>query len=432
MYKILIAENIPTLNKGELALLGGMLESFNLLDEYEVTIMSALPDIDSPRYENVKIVEADFLNIYGDILDYPKYAEILTATSFLVKHFLFLILYKMLNNNVLNIMKSSIWRVYLESDVIFIGHNGVFGLGSRLIPEKNLLTFFSYIFLPFFGKTLKKPLVIYAGSVPPFKQNRRFLWRWISFLLSRIDLITLRDEKSLENLKEMGYKSNRAFFTADIAFLLKADTKKALDIIKKEKIDINKHIIGVTVTKEIASKAYPDLGANNSYQKHIKLIADILDCLISETGATIVFLPHSIGFGENDDRIISNDIYHLCKNKNLIHVIKEEYKPNELKGIMNYFDFFIGERLHSVIGALSMETPSIVITYPNDQRIGIIDDLCKEDIIFYACDVDKDEFISKFLYLWGIKKEIKKELNIKMKYKKQKSLSNGKILKDIL
>lgn len=99
MYKILIAENIPTLNKGELAILEGMLESFKLLDDkFEVSILSALPNIDRQRYsENIKIIKADFLNIYGDILNYPKKSEIFTSIIFAVKHLIFLFLYKILN-----------------------------------------------------------------------------------------------------------------------------------------------------------------------------------------------------------------------------------------------------------------------------------------------------------------------------------------------
>lgn len=436
MYKILIAENIPTLNKGELAILEGMLESFKLLDDkFEVSILSALPNIDRQRYsENIKIIKADFLNIYGDILNYPKKSEIFTSIIFAVKHFIFLFLYKILNYKVLNLMKSPIWKAYLDSDVIFIGHNGVFGLGTRIIPEKNLITYFSYLFLPFFGSVIKKPLVIYAGSIPPFKQNQRFLWRWISFLLSRVDLITLREEKSLENLYEIGYSENKAFVTADIAFLLEADIKTASQIMNKEGIDYNNGpLVGFTITREIASTAFAGLGPKKSYKKHVNQIAEFLDDFINVTNAKIVFLPHSIGFGEKyDDRLVSEDIYRICKNKKSVYIIKNEYSPAELKGIMNYFDFFIGERLHSVIGALSMKIPSIVITYHKDQRIGIINDLCDENIAFCSESVNKEDFLLNVINLWNNRLKIKKQLNIQIENKKQKALCNVKLLKKLL
>lgn len=50
MVKILIAENVPALNKGELALLKGMMESFNSLGEVKVKIMSSSPENDRIRY----------------------------------------------------------------------------------------------------------------------------------------------------------------------------------------------------------------------------------------------------------------------------------------------------------------------------------------------------------------------------------------------
>ena len=58
MYTILIAENIPVLNKGELALLCGMIESFSLLGSVKVKILSSSLEDDLIRYgDKLEIID---------------------------------------------------------------------------------------------------------------------------------------------------------------------------------------------------------------------------------------------------------------------------------------------------------------------------------------------------------------------------------------
>ena len=60
-YKIFIAENVPSLNKGEMTILEGMLESFKTLGRVQVTMLSDLPQIDQSRYgTKIKIIEVEF------------------------------------------------------------------------------------------------------------------------------------------------------------------------------------------------------------------------------------------------------------------------------------------------------------------------------------------------------------------------------------
>jgi len=49
-YRIFIADYIPSLNKGETAILKGMLESYGCLGEIDVAILSRYPEVDIPRY----------------------------------------------------------------------------------------------------------------------------------------------------------------------------------------------------------------------------------------------------------------------------------------------------------------------------------------------------------------------------------------------
>jgi len=431
MYKITIAENIPSLNKGELALLKGIIESFSDM-ETEVKIISGSPEFDSERYgDNLQIIDVRKTFHLRESFDYSKTEKILVSLIITMKHIAFLFLYKMFGQKATKVMKSQIWKEYINSDVIIVGHNGTFGIGGGLLGNVfNFLTFQSFIYLPFFGKTLKKPVVIYGSSISSYSFIVR---KWMSFLLNRIDLITLRENKSLQNLLNLGYTGKRAHVTADLAFLMNPDLTRTDNIIKSEKIDTSSVLIGVTVTRYKAITAYKELGVDGSYEKHSKLIADVVDQLIETKNAQIVFLPHSIGLEKKfDDRILSEHIFQNCKNKNRVNVIKTEYSPEDLKSLMGRFDLFIGERLHSVIGAMSMGVPSLVLSNITDQRLEIIKGLGQGDSICYVENLDKESLISNIDKLWAIQDKKRSDLEEQIKIVKEKSMENGELLKKLL
>lgn len=436
MLRFLIAENIPSLNKGELAILEGLNESLKIFNEYDLTIFSVNPEMDSKRYlSTIQIFDVKTSFPFFNHINNSKMAKITSVLIFTLKHLIFLFLYFLFKENALSIMKTDIWKIYLKSDVIFVGHNGVFGLGSGLIPGSSLITFMSYLYLPFFRLILKKPLVIYGGSVNSYKKNNIWIRTWMRFVLSKIDLITVRDCLSYKNLQKMGLTNSNAYLTADLAFLLKPATDQHIErILNIENTGKTKRsMIGVTVTREMGYKFSLNLDKNQSYIEHNKLFSQVIDYLIETYNSQIVFIPHSIGFGEElDDRIISRDIFMGCKNKDHIKLITNEYSPSELKGLIGKLDFFIGERLHSVIGALSMAVPSIVITYERDRRIDIVKMLGHDNFILTVEELELNELKSKIDELFYKKDEIISNLNHNRKIVEKKSMMNGSILKNLL
>ena len=434
MVKIFIAENVPSLNKGEMTILEGMLESFKTLGKVEVTMLSDLPQIDQLRYgTKVKIIDVKkALHLSGELSRYNKVFRIFASLLFISQHLLFLILYKISKSRALKLMKSEIWEEYVESDVIIIGHNGTFGIGGGLGNP----IFFYHFFLPFFAKMLDKPIVLYGGSIGQFRRLRWFLERGAKFALSKIDLITLREDVSYQNLRDMGVKNDRVFAISDLAFLLRpVPSDQAKEIMMQEDIEeTNKPLIGITVTRDIASKAFSYLNNSaSSYHKHIKMLAQVIDNLTSRLDATVIFIPHCIGFAkELDDRIVATDIFQMVKNKNRVKVITNEYAADELKGLIGQFDLFIGERIHSVVNAMSMCVPSIAMSYSTDQRLGIIKMVGQENAICYVEGLDANTLISKIDEIWSEREKIKSELKSKIEIIKERAMLNGKLLKELL
>ena len=435
MVKIFIAENVPSLNKGEMTILEGMLESFKILGKVEVTMLSDLSDIDQLRYgTKVKIIDAKkALCLSGELVGHHQVVKIFVSFLFLFQHLLFLLLYKISGSKALKLIKSEIWREYVESDVIIVGHNGTFGAGWGGMFRTPVYLY--YFYMPLFAKMLGKPIVLYGGSIPRFRRFRRIFERGAKFALNRIDLITLREDVSYRNLRDIGVKNDRVSVTPDLAFLLRpVSSEQAKEIMVREGIEESyRPLIGMTVTRNRTFMAFPDINPEKSYIKHNMIIAQVIDDLIAKFDAFVVFVPHCIGFGDElDDRIVAKDIFQIVKNKNRVKVITNEYAADELKGLIGQFDLFIGERIHSVVNAMSMCVPSIIIDRFTDERLGIIRMVGQENAIYYVENLNADTLLSKINDTWSKRDKIKKDLRSQIEIIQERAMLNGKLLKELL
>lgn len=436
MYRIFIAQNIPSLNKGEATILEGMLESFSSLGEVDMSMLSAVPHIDQPRYgTKVRVIDArKSLHLFGNPEWYSAASRILASALVTFQHLLFLVLYKILGAKVLKLMKSEIWKEYVESDVIIIGHNGAFGIGG---PRIGTATYFSFLYMPLLRRILGKPLVVYGGSMGQFRRRFRFLGNsLLRPALGRVDLVTLRERISYHHIKEMGLHNDRISVTGDPAFLLKpAPPERIREILAEEGIDKGSNpLIGITMTQKKASMAFPQFkDPERSYIKHAEVFAEIIDNLVAKLNATVIFVPHCIGFGAKlDDRIVGQDIFQRCRKKERVKVINNEYSAAELKGLMGQFDLFIGERLHSVINTMSMGVPSIVISNSSDERLDIIRMLGQNNAICFVENLDTGALVRKIDDIWSKKERISQELKSQTEIMRERAMLNGKLLKQLL
>lgn len=434
MFRFFLVENVPSLNKGEMAIFEGILESFKFLGNVEGAMLSDHPEVDKPRYgHKAKIIDINkHLYLSHELSHYNILFKTVISIFFICQHLIFLILYKVYGFKVLKLMKSEIWKEYLESDVILIGHDSAFGLGGGI---GSIIIFYPF-FIPFFSKAINKPVVFYGGSIGRPKRYRQFHWfikTGTKLALNRMDLITLRENISYRNMKDIGVRNDMVFVTADPAFLLQPEDEWQIkEILRREGIDKDSRpIIGMTITQEITSLAFSGSDITSNY--YIKVIAEVIDEVTNRLNATVIFIPHCIGFGEYlDDRIIAKDIFRICKNKDKVKVIMNEYTPRELKGLIGQFDLFVGERTHSVINAMSMNVPSIIVSTSSDQRLDIIRMLGQENAIYYAENLNSKSLLFKINDFWLRKDNIKEELQTQVKIMTDRAGFNGKVLREIL
>jgi polysaccharide pyruvyl transferase WcaK-like protein len=441
--RILVAEFFPSFNKGELAILKGMLKSFEVLGEVEVAVFSAHPEIDRPRYpDSVKILDVGH-NLYLQMpLHTRSKAQALWDSFFVgLQHLLFIFLYRILGKKVLKIMDKPVWRMYHECDVIIICPDEVDCVNGSYFK-------ISPLYISLLTKTLGKPVVIYANGTT---RSTSVLWIWrlrtkrlwkilAKYILTIVDLITVREEGTLLYFKEISSDQVPIYCTADPAFLLSyAAQERVKEIMLDEKIERNDGpLFGVAMTYDVLSAAFRNkLDTARKYKKAVKKIARLLDKLTEEFNSTIVFVPHSIEHHPHvyrDDRIVAKDIHHLMLNKHMTRLITKEYSAEELKGLMGQLDLLISCRCHAAISALSMCTPTCVITRSLDKRVyNIIGKMMKQEKWIYDVEnLDAEELFELVSDLLATSSKIRSDLPSIVNFVKKRALLNGRLLKALV
>lgn len=440
VVKILIAEYIPTLNKGELAILKGMLKTFELLGKTEINIFSFYPMLDRERYPP----EVGIIDVCRDLhiqhLLHKRSSVFNLLASFFagIQHLFFIIIYKIAGKNALRIMGKPIWHKYYESDVFIVCHdevdcvNGVFLL-------------FSPIYISLLAKTLCKPVVVYASGQSKIS-NLIWIWRartkklwkiFAKYFLSHVDLITTRDDETFAYFKDFSKGKVPIYFAADPAILLNsASLETVRSIMLQENIDKNGGLlIGVAISRGVLLNAFQCLNPNERYKKAIEEIARLLDQLIQRFHATVVFIPHCIEhFRHNDDRTVAMDVYRKMANGHKVRVITKEYSPEELKGLIGQFDLLISGRVHAAISALSMGVPCCMIANPLDRRpYNLIGKTFKQEKwIFNVNNLNVDMLYKLLTDLIYGSDDIRKGLPIITNSITEKALFNGRLLKTLL
>ena len=418
--RIFIPEEIPSYNKGEEAILKSTLKTLESLGDIDVCILSAYPERDRIYYSSK--VRTIFVPNSGT----PETVELgvrfyLPLLKFAFKHIIFMILYRVLGLKATSIMKDEIWKEYLESDVVIIGHD------SALRFETIML------FVPFL-KALKKTVIIYAGSI--IKDFKGKLQETLAkFALNHVELLTLRESLSYNYLKNIGVQSPM-FVTADLAFLMQAvPNEKAKVILTKAGSEIYKGpIVGISPSRIASQYIESAFGSfEDKYRMHVRILANIADYFIEELDATVVLIPHVFGPKDLNDLSMVADIYNATKNKSKILIIKDEISSSEIKGVIGLCDIFIGERLHSIIDSTSMYIPSVAVLEKSYRTIGILRDLLFRGKGFYDIRMlDFNSLIREVNYVWKYRQQIKMHLMDKTEIKKKKALLNGEIVKFFL
>lgn len=420
MTKILLINTNCSWNKGSAAQVISTTETLRkLIPDSNFTLVSSIPELDSKlcTIHNVKVV-----GLFSE-KPFSKYLKI--RKLFMLSHYLLRsILWSAFNKIRLNanaLLEPKILTEYSRADMIV-------DLSGDTLSDKNALALFSILGI-FIGKFLGKKIAVFSQSIGPFKKATRFLSR---ICLNAVDLIVIRDDITKNYLIDIGVNNPSTYLAAEIAFLLQpASNSKVREILSKEDLNPNEEncpLIGIgtsaLISRTLKSK-------NNNY---IALMAKISDYLVEKLNAYVLFISHVIipsNYDSRDDRFVAEKIYHLARNKSNIKIIKGDYSPEELKGIIGQCDLFIGARMHSNIASTSMHVPTVALSWSHKYR-GIMRMLEQEK---YVCDIRTttfDKLITKINDAWSNRDQIRNKLASKTAELEGSALYSCKLIKSLM
>jgi colanic acid/amylovoran biosynthesis protein len=321
------------------------------------------------------------------------------------------------------------------------------------------------------GQLLGKPVVIYAQSPGPFNNP---LVRWCARLaLNRVDLITIRENLSLDYIKQIGVKRPPMYRTCDPAFLFKPASKEQIQAIIPHTKTGKRPLIAIAPQDGMAIYSQ---GKLNFYRKLIKsgfiwsryflpeklfiplenmvshnkrisgfrfatqkntfsILAEVADYLVEKLDADVVLIPHVVWpddhpLHESDARMSVKQIYELAGRKDRITAISNILTAEQTKALIGQCDSIITFKLHAGIAAMSQFIPALVVAGAHQKFRGIMGSLGMEEWVVDRISAELIE--NKFREMWSRKEEISRSLKSRMPDVKEQALLNGKLVKNCL
>ncbi|HBI02822.1 MAG TPA: polysaccharide pyruvyl transferase CsaB [Paenibacillaceae bacterium] len=223
----------------------------------------------------------------------------------------------------------------------------VMGGGSLLQDATSPRSVIYYLSIAMIAKILKKPVIFYAQGIGPI--TKIISKKLVQLIVNEIDVITVRDKESKEDLVNLGVKKVPIHITADPAVMInpsQIDSTKGKEILHTYHKDSSRPIMVICV---------------RSWKNHHEFKKSIA-CLADEyirKGWDIFFLPMQ----NPADLKPSDDIMNLMEEKHHHYLVKERLTYLEIMSFISCCDFVLGIRLHSVILAAALNVPFVGISY---------------------------------------------------------------------
>lgn len=380
--KIYIPEYVPSQNKGEEAIVHGIYQGLrNQGKDVEISIFSYTPEIDKINYGNqFEVVDGiTFRPTPGKSM----FLRLLETASIWLRHILFLLMWRLFGKASLKFFRGGNWRAYIDADVILVGHDGV-------LSDLNIL-------FAVFVKGLGKKSAIFGCGFKKFRF--KVTERLASPIISKINVVVLREERSYKYLLTIGIPESKIHLKPDPAFLMEPAARNLVEeLLQREGIENDERpLVGMIALNGTSYSKYffeNVLDETERYWKHVSFFATITEKIVDTTKGITIFIPHDV-----HDIAIARDIKtKMGSNAENVLIMENEYSATVLKALIQRLDFLIAERLHAVIGSSTVGTPFIMVTAREDGRAHNIVEktIGRPDLIFDINEPKIDDFLLKF------------------------------------
>ncbi len=292
-----------------------------------------------------------------------------------------------------------------KADLVLAGGGGLF---QDSTSQRSL---FYYAGLMLLAKALGRKTGFYGQGVGPLQ--RSLSRSIVQFVAKRMDMITVRDSASRDDLISLGVNSPPILVSADPVFALNPSSPDRGEQILEELGVASEHLIGIA-PRHLISQGRGELQ---------EAIVRSLDYISERWKAHIIFIPMHFPYDEELCQRLSSRLRH----KGL--VLNRFYHPRDLMRLIGSLDLVIGMRLHSLIMAGVMGVPSVGLGY--DPKVGRILSQLELEVLPLQ-DINADKLLEKIFATWDNKEEIKRKLRDKVSILRDRALEDGKRVLEIL
>lgn len=302
----------------------------------------------------------------------------------------------------------SIWRFNAWKIMKQMKQGGVLinGGGSILQDVTSTKSILYYLQVIKMARFFRMKVMVYANGIGPVsaKANRRRVKK----VLNQVDIITLREQQSLEELRAMGVANKNVEVTADPAFALEPCSEKRIDeLLKDSEIKGEFFAIAVRPWKD-------DIGA----------VAEIARKAQKKHGLTPLFIVMQ----PQKDAAITES---LRKKATHGKVLQNAKNAADIIGVLGRAQFLIGMRLHAVIYAARMGTPFIGLSY--DPKIDAIAEALGSNVFLHkVSDINPQAVLKDIEHIMKRREKISSELSQKAAEMREKTKRDAELVKGLL
>lgn len=265
------------------------------------------------------------------------------------------------------------------------------------------------------------PVCFSAISVHDYKNPvHRLLHKSV---LKNADAVTARDPRSfavLEMLKVHGAVG----LTADWAWLLPAvDKQEAEALLASEGVTGDSGLrIGINLRSILAID--PEKRASRGDFDYRQAMARIISELVTRTGAEVVVFSMNRP-PASDDLAFAQQVYSRIDQslQHRVHVLKGDYMPGQIKGMIARLSLFVGTRLHPSLFAISSMVPTLTV-HDQAKVAALMDYAGLSEWHSQASGIEPASFVDKLIALQEKRIDIIETLKMKVPQLRAMALGN--------
>jgi len=241
------------------------------------------------------------------------------------------------------------FREIKDADLFILGGGGI--LGSYGASDLSVMEWLGPLGL---AHELGVPTMTYGVGVEDQWSKRGE--EAMSRVLGETDVVSVRDERSIDNLVRIGVRS-KVLLSADPAILL----PRVRGFKDNPRSNTGPPLVLVFLRHWFVreNRIYDEA----RWREFKGELASCLDSIVSERSACVRFVPMRTSNPVDDDRKVAKEVVGLMTNRGRVETLDHEPTSSELLSMVASSDLVIGMRLHSLIVAASLGVPTLAINY---------------------------------------------------------------------